>query len=118
MSELSVTTRTGPNGPVVELAGELDHDTASEVRSLLSGLELRPGTQLVVDLTDLTFCDSSGITVLLAARNHVLAAQAAMALSAVPDGVQRVFRILGLDQVFVTYPTVEEAVAAWPQQTE
>ncbi|MER7661672.1 MULTISPECIES: STAS domain-containing protein [unclassified Streptomyces] len=118
MSELSVTTRTVPTGPVVELAGELDHDTASEVRALLSGLALPPGGQLVVDLTDLTFCDSSGITVLLAARNHVLAAQAGIALSAVPDRVRRIFRILGLDEVFATYPTVEDAVAAWPQQTE
>lgn len=83
--QLTVRTRTTAAGPVVAVAGELDHLTAPEVRAVLPGLALCPGQQLVVDLGSLTFCDSTGITVLLAARNHALAAQATIALAAVPD---------------------------------
>lgn len=110
---LTVHTRTTPAGPVIELAGDLDHHTAPEVRALLPGLTLRPGQQIVIDLAQLTFCDSSGITVLIAARNHALAADAAIVLAAVPDRVSRIFRIVGLEQVFPTHSSAQAAEDAW-----
>ncbi|MEU3829919.1 anti-sigma factor antagonist [Streptomyces sp. SID486] len=111
--ELTAHTRTTPAGPVLELAGELDHHSAPRIRALLPALVLRPGQQLVVDLDGLTFCDSSGITVLIAARNHALAADATVVLAAVPEKVSRLFRIVGLEQVFTTHPTAQAAEAAW-----
>lgn len=113
MSQLSVRTRTTPSGPVIELAGELDHDSAPEIRDLLPGLAIERGQQLVVDLGGLTFCDSTGITVLIAARNVALAARATIALAAVPERISRIFGVVGLDQVFPTHPTVQAAEAAW-----
>ncbi|MER6200446.1 STAS domain-containing protein [Streptomyces sp. NPDC001586] len=110
---LTLHTRTTTAGPVIELAGELDHHTAPDVRDALPQLDLRPGQQLVIDLAAITFCDSSGITVLIAARNHALAADAAIALAAVPERVARIFRIVGLEQVFPTHPTAQAAEDAW-----
>ncbi|MEU1224098.1 STAS domain-containing protein [Streptomyces microflavus] len=110
---LTLNTRTTSAGPVIELTGELDHHTAPEVRAALLALRLHPGQQLVFDLGALTFCDSTGITVLIAARNHALAAEASIVLAAVPDRVSRIFRIVGLDQVFPTCPTAQDAEAAW-----
>lgn len=49
------------------------------------------------------FCDSSGISALLAARSHALAAQADIALAAVPAHTLRVLGIIGLDQVFALH---------------
>ncbi|MFG2602778.1 STAS domain-containing protein [Streptomyces sp. NPDC048514] len=110
---LTLHTRSTTAGAVIELAGELDHRTAADVREALPGLRLRAGQQLVLDLGALTFCDSSGITVLISARNHALAAEASIALAAVPHRVSRIFRIVGLEQVFPSYPTVQDAEAAW-----
>jgi anti-sigma B factor antagonist len=115
VTELSVHTRMTPSGPVIELAGDLDHHSAPEVRDLLPTLAIEPGRQLVVDLGAVTFCDSSGITVLLAARHHALAARATIALAAVPARVSRIFGIAGLDQVFTPHPRTEAAEAAWGQ---
>ncbi|WP_329029935.1 MULTISPECIES: STAS domain-containing protein [unclassified Streptomyces] len=111
--QLTLNTRTTPAGPVVELSGELDHHTAPEVRAALPALRLQAGQQLVCDLGALTFCDSTGITVLIAARNHALAAKASIVFVAVPDRVSRIFHIVGLDQVFSTCPTAQDAEAAW-----
>ncbi|MEV6019153.1 MULTISPECIES: STAS domain-containing protein [unclassified Streptomyces] len=111
--ELTVRTRTTPAGPLVELTGALDHHSAPDIRRLLPGLGLRPGQQLVIDLGRLTFCDSTGITVLIAARNHALAADASVVLAAVPDAVSRIFRIVGLERVFAIQPTAQAAAAAW-----
>ncbi|MDH6220784.1 STAS domain-containing protein [Streptomyces pseudovenezuelae] len=110
---LTLLTRTTTAGAVIELTGGLDHHTAPEVRAALAGLDLRPGQQLVLDLAGITFCDSTGITVLIAARNHALAADATIALAAVPERVDRIFRIVGLEQVFSTHPTAQAAETAW-----
>ncbi|MFF3410565.1 STAS domain-containing protein [Streptomyces sp. NPDC002742] len=111
--ELTVRTRTTPAGPVIELAGALDHHSAPDVRTVLPRLALSAGQQLVIDLDRLTFCDSTGITVLIAARNHALAAGASVVLTAVPDSVIRTFRLVGLERVFSIQPTSQAAAAAW-----
>lgn len=116
MTQLAIRTRTTAAGPVVELMGELDHGSCPQFREVLPGLSLRPGQRLVIDLTGITLCDSSGISVLIAARNHALAARAAIALAAVPGRVSRILTLVGLSQIFPTYPTARAAEAAWPGQ--
>ncbi|MFJ4340588.1 STAS domain-containing protein [Streptomyces sp. NPDC088915] len=110
---LTLHTRTTPAGPVVELTGELDHHTAPEAHAALRDLVLRPGLQLVLDLGGLAFCDSTGITFLILARNHALAADATVVLAAVPDHLGRILRIVGLDQVLPAHPTARDAETAW-----
>ncbi|MFE6130517.1 STAS domain-containing protein [Streptomyces sp. NPDC056437] len=106
---LNVNIRTTPAGPVIELEGHLDHYAAPQVLTLLPGLTLRPGQQLVVDLAHLTFCDSRGLSVFIAARNCAFAADATFVLTAVPGHVTRIFRITGLDQVFTTRTAAQAA---------
>ncbi|MEU9026317.1 STAS domain-containing protein [Streptomyces sp. NPDC048383] len=104
MTPLTVTARNSPTGPVLQIIGELDCTTAPDLRELLATLALEPGQLLVLDLTRMEFCDSSGISALIAARNHVQAAQADIALAAVPVHTLRVLRVIGLDQVFRLLP--------------
>ncbi|MFD9849102.1 STAS domain-containing protein [Streptomyces parvus] len=110
---LTLHTRTTAAGTVMQLTGELDHHTTPQVRNTLPGLALGPGQQLVIDLQGITFCDSTGITALIAARNFALAANATIALVAVPERLARIFRMVGLDQVFPTHPTAQDAEDAW-----
>ncbi|MEU8653655.1 STAS domain-containing protein [Streptomyces sp. NPDC048737] len=109
MSPLKITTRDAATGPVLEVSGDLDYTTASELRELITALTLQPGQSLVLDLTGMEFCDSSGITALIAARNHAHAAQADVALAAVPAHTLRVLRMVGLDQIFPLHPDSEAA---------
>ncbi|WP_206506127.1 STAS domain-containing protein [Streptomyces chrestomyceticus] len=111
MSPLKITPRDAATGPVLEIAGDLDYDHADELRSVVSGLTLKPGQRLVLDLRAMEFCDSSGITALLAARHHAIAAEADVALAAVPANTLRILRYVGLDQVFTCHPDSEAATA-------
>ncbi|MFI0895765.1 STAS domain-containing protein [Streptomyces sp. NPDC020983] len=97
---MKITTRTTPSGPVVTVAGDLDYETAGDLRSLVTALVLQPGQHLVLDLGAMEFCDSSGITALIVARNHAQAARAHILLTAVPANTLRLLRVSGLDRVF------------------
>ncbi|GAA3616457.1 STAS domain-containing protein [Streptomyces chitinivorans] len=109
MSPLKITTRNATTGPVLGITGELDYASAAGLRELLPTLALRPGQRLVLDLAGMDFCDSSGITALIAARNHAHAARADIALAAVPANTLRILRIVGLDQIFPIHPDSETA---------
>ncbi|NUT97981.1 MAG: STAS domain-containing protein [Saccharothrix sp.] len=104
MTRLTITTTNTPTGPVIGISGDLDHTTAEQLRTTVAALPLHQGQHLILDLSDLAFCDSSGLTALLTAHNHAQAAQAALTLSAVPDRTLRTIRLIGLDQVFTLHP--------------
>ncbi|MYW16876.1 STAS domain-containing protein, partial [Streptomyces sp. SID2955] len=76
MSPLKITARDAATGPVLEIFGELDFFTAGELRELIPTIALQPGQRLVLDLSGMEFCDSSGLSALIAAHNHAHAAQA------------------------------------------
>ncbi|MFF3330632.1 STAS domain-containing protein [Streptomyces sp. NPDC002888] len=105
MSLLKITPRDAATGPVLEIGGELDYSNATELRDRVARFTLEPGQCLILDLAGLTFCDSSGITALIAARNHALAAGADVALTGVPSNTLRILRIVGLDQIFTIHST-------------
>ncbi|MFF8267882.1 STAS domain-containing protein [Streptomyces sp. NPDC016562] len=114
MNSLTITTRDAPTGPVMEIAGDLDFDQAPRLRQTLVALSLRPGQLLVLDLSGLRFCDSSGIAALILARNRAVAARADIALAAVPAGTARVLGIVGLDHLFPMHSDVDAATAVRP----
>ncbi|MFJ9342265.1 STAS domain-containing protein [Streptomyces sp. NPDC101733] len=112
MSPLTITTRDAVTGPIVEIAGDLDYATAPELRKVVDHLTLADGQLLVLDLANLGFCDSSGITVLLAARNLATEQGADISLAAVPDNTLRILRIVGLDRVFTLHPHATAATTS------
>ncbi|MFD3726009.1 STAS domain-containing protein [Streptomyces sp. NPDC058671] len=109
MTPLSITTLVAATGPVLQVVGELDYTTATRLRDTLATVTLRPGQRLVLDLAGMEFCDSSGITALLAARARAHAAQADIALAGVPAHTLRILHIVGLDQVFTLHPDIDAA---------
>ncbi|MEV4603331.1 STAS domain-containing protein [Amycolatopsis sp. NPDC049253] len=111
--EFTVTTRDTASGPVLELSGELDAATAPDALEAIRLLAPSAGQQLLVDLSGLEFCDSSGVSALIAARNVAVAAGAAIALAAVPGHLARTLGLIGLAELFKSYPTTEDARKAW-----
>ncbi|GGZ06713.1 hypothetical protein GCM10010327_41650 [Streptomyces nitrosporeus] len=67
---------------------------------------------MVLGLSGLTYCDSTGVTVLIGAyqRSRATGSPASPA-GASPDQM-RVFTVVGLDQVLTFHPSTEGAVAS------
>jgi anti-anti-sigma factor len=82
---------------VVRVAGEIDMATAIELRSALSPDGGRP---IVIDLTETTFMDSSGLNALVAAWHS----GAVAAVRHPTPTVRRAIEIAGLDQVLTIEP--------------
>jgi anti-anti-sigma factor len=90
--QIKVERSTGP--PVVRLAGELDMETAPDVRATLEELIDSDG-RFQLDLGDVTFIDSSGLHLLLDAGNR-LNGSGPLTLISVPPRVLRLMEIVGL----------------------
>ncbi|NJP46284.1 STAS domain-containing protein [Actinacidiphila epipremni] len=91
-------------------AGELDHHTA-DVLSEPLGAAIDAGTRrLVVDCSQLEFCDSTGLNVLLSARLRVESEGGTVHLAAMRPTVARVLEITGADVVFTVHETLDQAL--------
>lgn len=103
----SIVRSTHGTTEVVALAGELDMVNAPTVADALDTL-VADGRQVVVDLTELTFIDSSGIHALVRPRGH----EGAIELVCPPGNIRRVLELTKLQNVLQVHDTLGEALAA------
>ena len=97
---------------VLRLSGELDADTAHSLQAALAGLLERPCPQIVVDLADLKFCDSIGLSAFIACRQVIAARGGWLRFASANPFLVQLLQTVGLSRYFATYPTVEAAAAA------
>jgi len=102
--------RDRPN--VLPLEGEIDLNVSPNVaESLGAMIEKRP-KHLVVDLTRVTYLDSSALAVLIEGMQNVEAYSGKFALAGLSDDVRTIIEIANLDQVFRIFPDADAALAA------
>lgn len=114
MSErtLTVSRSTHAAGAVlVAVAGDLDHHTAPELRLVLEEAPFTAGVPVLLELSGLDYCDSTGITVLLSAWTRARGAAVPLSLVGLPEHLLRLFAVVGLDQVLTFHETTEQALA-------
>jgi anti-sigma B factor antagonist len=97
---------------VLPLEGEIDLHVSPRLAASLTQMIASKPKQLVVDLSQVSYIDSSGLAVLIEAMQNVAAYGGKFALAGLQEGVRPIFEIARLDQVFQIYPTVDEALAA------
>ena len=96
---------------VVSLAGELDLYNAHEVRDALLQCCAEGPERLVVDLSGVTFIDSTALGVLIEARAK-LANRRGFLLAAPGIETRRALEISGLDRHFAVHESLDAALAA------
>ncbi len=115
--DISWTAETGSH-LVVTLSGDIDVATAPQVRSDLLPLIHQGPPVVVVDLSAVSFLDSTGLGALLAVQRRADALDVALRLAAPRRGPRRALHITGLDRVFDVYPTLADALSVAPTETE
>jgi anti-anti-sigma factor len=97
---------------VVVVEGELDVDSAPALSAELNtALDDQQTAAIVVDCAGMSFCDSTGLNALLAARLRAEGQGVGLRLAAIPTTTSRMFAITGADTVFQLYPDVAAALA-------
>lgn len=98
------------NVVVITVAGEVDAHTADRLRSSIDAV-ISSETQLVVDLTDVTFLDSTGLGVFVTALKHLRELDGSLDLVITSPRVMKVFELTGLDVVIPIHEDVAAALA-------
>jgi anti-sigma B factor antagonist len=104
-------TDSGPSGsPVLNVGGEIDVATSPELHERLSAL-LEAGSSLViVNLTDVSFIDSTGLGVLVGAVQEARAGGGDLRLVVTRPQTLKLLELTGLDEVFTIMSSTSEAV--------
>jgi anti-anti-sigma factor len=92
---------------LVAVAGELDLSNASELRRLVDDALGQDRTRLVVDLTEVTHLDSSGLAALISAHQEADARGGRLVLVLASPHVRRTLEVRGLDRLFTMVDSIE-----------
>ncbi len=101
-----------PGVSVITIAGEVDATTSADLETYLDQVRRRLDEHLIVDVSGLTFLDSSGLAVLLAAATLARVHGAGVHLAGLRPRVARLLEITGAERAVTVYDNVEQALAA------
>ena len=95
---------------VITVSGEIHVSTAPEFQRRLDAAISRGKTAVVLDLSEVEFIDSTGLSVILNGLRRVTRQRGRMALVCTNPTVLRLFEITRLDSTFDIAPTREAAI--------
>lgn len=97
---------------VVTLEGEIDIYSSPQFKEvLLKGIE-EGANHVIIDLTDVTFIDSTALGVLVSGAKRVRPRNGSLDIICVDENIIRILEITGLDRIFGIYQSRAEALKA------
>ena len=109
--DIQIEHRTQGAWDILDVAGEVDLSSAPSLRARLGEVVEGGSRRLLVNLEDVGFMDSSGLSVLVAGMKGMREAGGEMAVACSNEAILKIFTITGLDRVFAIHGSVAEAVS-------
>jgi anti-anti-sigma factor len=110
-AEASLSVLSRPAFTIARPEGDLDIATVPALRERLLGV-LGPGVRLlIIDLSEVSFCDVSGLAVLIGTQRRARARGITIRLAAPRPQMAKLLRITGLDRSFTICATLDDARA-------
>jgi anti-anti-sigma factor len=97
---------------VLHLSGELDADTAAQLHATLADLLERPVPRIVVDVSNLKFCDSVGLSAFITSKQVISARGGWLSFAGANPFLLSLMETVGLSRYFAIFPEVDDAIAA------
>lgn len=104
----AITERQGAS--VLSLGGEIDLSNSPQARKLILA-EIKAGNTLAIDLSGVSYIDSSGIASLVEGYQKAKSGGSRFGLVAVSEPAMKVLKLARLDQVFPLFASVDEFLA-------
>lgn len=108
-------TRTviGAHVTALHLDGRLNMVAAPRLKAAVDASVQGGRARLVVDMSAVTFMDSSGLGALIAGLKRARQGKGDLRIAGVSEQVATVLRLTNLDKVLRAHPTVEAATSGW-----
>ncbi|MBC6463128.1 STAS domain-containing protein [Actinomadura sp. HBU206391] len=108
---LALHTTRQDGRAVIAARGSIDLHSSDDLRERLTSLVDGGEERIVVDLTAVDFCDSSGLNVLVRAYKHARAHDAKLTVTGAYGRVENVLRTTGLDRFLIEGPAAGDTTA-------
>jgi anti-sigma B factor antagonist len=105
-----VTENRGRRTVLSVKEGRLDAHNSGELKDRILKVLEEGGRNLIVDLSDVQFIDSSGLGALLSGYKNANLRSSAFALASLQPRVKSMFELTRLHRVFEIYPGLQEAM--------
>jgi anti-sigma B factor antagonist len=103
---MKITTDNFKGGIIIKLSGDIDLETSPELRTVLLSYINKKTSPIIVDFSDVSYVDSSGIATLVEALKLMKEYVGSLKLTAIPKSVIEIFNFLKLEKVFNIYDDV------------
>lgn len=98
--------------PVLDVVGEIDIYTTPQFKEAVSAAIDENNPAIIINMTQVTYMDSSGFGTLLSATKRLRPLDGALYLAGCNESIQRMLQITRLNTIFGVYATEEEAFVA------
>ena len=103
-------TKTEKNTLLVEITGELDHHTATQIRTKIDNAISKEYKNIIFDFSALTFMDSSGIGMIMGRYKKILKYMGKMTIVSPKPQVKRILEISGLTSIVTIETSINKAL--------
>jgi anti-sigma B factor antagonist len=105
---MQIATTPGSDRYLITVSGEVDLATSPQLDTAVIAAIDSGATSVVIDLTDVSFMDSSGLGVIVRALKRCREAENDLDLVITNERVLKVFGITGLDQVIPIHASIQD----------
>jgi anti-sigma B factor antagonist len=106
--DLQLSTRSLDGRALVTVGGEVDLDSAAQLHDHAVEAVRDVSPHLVLDLSGVSFMDSTGLKVLVSLQRRTDLAQGSLVLVGTARPVRRILALTGLDQTFALYDMLDQ----------
>ncbi len=104
--ELKVSTRSHADHAILTVVGEIDLYTAPRLQAEFTRLLETGPDRVVIDMSGVEFCDSTGMNVLLSALKRMRERGGRLEVASPRPAVRKILQVTGLDSVFTVHDTI------------
>jgi anti-sigma B factor antagonist len=98
---------------VIELQGELDHDSVEIVQNAITNVISSQKTGIIIDMQNVDFVDSAGLEQLLWARDYCDENHCQLRLACLKDNCRKILELTRLQKQFDCYDEPAEAIKSF-----
>ncbi|MHB9035362.1 MAG: STAS domain-containing protein [Armatimonadota bacterium] len=110
--DLQINIRKDGTTRIIELTGEVDAYTSARFREIMVELIDDGGTDLVINMCNVEYIDSSGLGALVGGLKRISERNGKIVIVCDGPQVRKVFEITGLEKVFPIYGAEDAALQA------